>query len=349
MPFTATEITEAGKIALDFYLKNTPVDQVSVERPLMKMLMAGKKDFPGAKQYVTEQLRHRYQSNFQWFNGSQVVTYNRRTTIEQAQYPWRSAHDGFALDEDRLAQNGITIIEGKGGNASGSEMMQLTNLLEEQNEALRLGFEEKFSAYLHLDGTSSTDAITGLDALISLAPTSGTVGGIDRAANTWWRNHAATGLTVTTTTGTILSKMETAWRACVKNGGRPDKILAGASFIDGYRDFMLNTYGKVEFAGGGMLKIEGGTEQLTFHGVPIEWCPEWDDDFGGLVSPTPAWTKRCYFINSKFLKLRPLAGQDMVTRKPPRAYNKYEYYWAITWRGALTSGRSNAHAALSIA
>jgi hypothetical protein len=26
----------------------------------------------------------------------------------------------------------------------------------------------------------------------------------------------------------------------------------------------------------------------------------------------------------------------MVNRKPPRAYDRYEYYWAITWRGALT-------------
>jgi hypothetical protein len=33
-------------------------------------------------------------------------------------------------------------------------------------------------------------------------------------------------------------------------------------------------------------------------------------------------------------RLRPLQGHDTVSRKPPRAYDRYEYYWAITWRGA---------------
>ena len=109
MPFTSQEIIDAGKAGLDYYVKNSPIDQIGVDRPLLKALMASKKSAPGAKQYIVEQLRYRYQSNFQWFNGSSVVTYNRRQTIEQASYAWRSAHDGFALDEDRLAQNGICV------------------------------------------------------------------------------------------------------------------------------------------------------------------------------------------------------------------------------------------------
>ena len=39
----------------------------------------------------------------------------------------------------------------------------------------------------------------------------------------------------------------------------------------------------------------------------------------------------------------------MISRKPPRAYDKYEYYWGLTWRGALTQNRSNAQAVVSIA
>lgn len=47
MPFTAQELQDAGKIALDFYLKKKPIDQVAVERPLLKALMAKKRSFPG--------------------------------------------------------------------------------------------------------------------------------------------------------------------------------------------------------------------------------------------------------------------------------------------------------------
>ena len=146
MPFTASEISEAQKTTLDFYLKNNPIDQVAVDRPIMNALMAGKKEFPGGKQYVVEQLRYRYQSNMQWISGAQEVTYNRRQTVEQSQYQWRTAHDGYAIDEDRLAQNGITLLDsGKGGSATDAELIQLSNLLEEQNIALKSGFEEKFS------------------------------------------------------------------------------------------------------------------------------------------------------------------------------------------------------------
>jgi hypothetical protein len=350
LPFTAQEILDAGKAGLDFYLAAKPVDQIGVERPLMKALQAKQKEAPGAKQYIVEQLRKTYASNFQWFNGSSIVTYNRRQTLEQANYAWRSCHDGLALDEDRLAQNGITITDdGKTGTASDAEKIQLTNLFEEQSEVLRLGFQEQFSQALHLDGTQSTDAITGLDSLVSLTPTSGTVGGIDRstAANAYWRNNVATGLTTTTTTGTILNSMETTWRACIRNGGMPDLVLAGSTFIDGYRQFVLNTYGRIDFGPANQKEIEGGTKSMTFHGKEITWSPEFAD-LDSRYAPSTLWEKRCYFLNLQTIRLRPLAGHNMVTRKPPRAYDRYEYYWAMTWRGAVTMNRSNANAALAL-
>jgi len=350
MPFTDQEIQEAGVAVLDHYLRNKPIDQIDTERVLLKCLMPSKKEVPAAKQFITEQLRDKYQSNFQWFNGSQVVTYNRRQTIQQTNFPWRSAHDGVSIDEDRLVQHGITVTDGgPGGMASGAEVTVLTSLLEEQMEVLRLGFEERFSKFLHLDGTSSTDAIAGLDLLVSTAPTSGTVGGISRVSNVWWRNQVATGATVTTTSGTVLDVMETTYRACVRNGGRPNKIIMGSSFYDGFRSFMLTTYGRMDYGQAGFKRVAGGTEMVTFHGIECEWAPEFselDSEFGG----SPAWEKRCYMLNvGSNLKLRPMKGHDMITRKPPRPYDRYEYYWAITWRGAVTINRSSAHAMVSIA
>lgn len=354
MPFTSEEIATAGKTSLDFYMKNNPIDQIAIERPLLRKLNEKKKTFPGGKQYAVEQLRKSYGSNFQWFNGSKVVTYNKRKNIEQAQFPWRSAHDGFALDEDRLIQNGITIIEGKTKTASGAEVLQLTNLLEEENEALRLGFEEKFDQQLHLDGTADADSLVGLDALVSLTPAVGTVGGINAATDPYWRNHAATGLTTTTTTGTILDLMEIGHRACIRNGGMPDFYLAGSAFIDGFRNFMLKTYGRINYGGVEQKKIEGGGGHnegtrtgLYFHNVEFIWDPVFAE-LDAAYAPVIPWEKRFYMLNMRHLSLRPVDGQDMITRKPPRAYDKYEYYWGLTWRGALCTNRRNAQAVFSL-
>lgn len=350
MPFTSQEIIDAGKIGLDFYLANNPVDQIALERPLLKALQAKKREAPGAKQYIVEQLRVRYSSNFQWYNGSSVVTYNRRVTNEQANYAWRSCHDGLALDEDRLAQNGIVIDDdATPRSASQAEKIQLTNLYEEQSEVLKLGFQEQFSYQLHLDGTQSTDAITGLDGLISLTPTSGTVGGIDRsqAANAYWRNNVATGLTTTTGTGTILNSMEVQYRQCMRNGGRPDLMIAGSTFVDGYRNFVLNTFGRMDFGPSNTKRIEGGTEVLLFHGTEIQWSPEFQE-LDARFAPATPWEKRLYMLNSQTIRLRPLSGHDMKTRKPPRAYDRYEYYWGLTWKGALTLNRSSANSVCAL-
>ena len=352
MPFTSQEITDAGKIGLDFYLRNNPIDNVKTDDPLFDALSSRKKAAPGAKQYIVEQLRVRYQSNFTWFNGSQIVTYNRRQTIEQAQYAWRSAHDGFALDEDRLIQNGISVHDDAAprGGASADEMVALSNLIEEQSIALREGFIDKFCQALHLDGTQSVDAITGLDSLVSTTPSTGTVGGINRATsgNEYWRNYApSSALTTTTTTGNVLDFMEIGWRASIRNGGRPNFIEAGGDFIDGLRNFIIKTYG----AGGGLAypnapfakSVGVGTESLKFHDLEVQWNPKFDD-LQALTGAATSWLKRCYQLNLNYIKLRPISGQDMITRKPPRAYDRYEWYWGLTWRGALTMGRANAQA-----
>ena len=338
MPFTAQEIQDAGKTGLDFYLASKPVDQISMARPLMKALMGKKKEAPGGKQFIVEQLRARYSSNFQWFNGSAVVSYNRRTTVEQANFAWRTCHDGLALDEDRLAQNGIIVVDdaSKSTVASGAEKVMLTNLIEEQ-----------MSFAMHLDGTQSPDAITGLDALVSLTPTTGIVGGIDRAPNVYWRNNFATGLTFATAAGTILNSMETLFRQCARSGGRPDLIVAGSNYVDAYRGFMLSNFGRVDYGPGGFTKVDGGTERLSFQGVEMQWSPEFAE-LDARGAPAVPWERRAYMLNTRTICLRPLQGHDMITRKPPRAYDRYEYYWAITWRGAMTMNRANANAVMSV-
>ena len=354
MPFTVGQLAEAAKIGLDFYIKNKPpVDQISVDRPLLTALRSRQSAFPGAKEYVVEQLRARYDSNFQWYRGSGAVTYNERNTIEQVKYPWRSAHDGLMLDEDRLSQNGIIVTDDRQSTASEAEKIQLTNLLTEQSEVLDLGFEQKFSAALHLDGSQHADAIAGLDYLvpISAAPNAAAqevVGGLDRYTYPFWLTHRKTGLAK----ATILDGMEEMWRDATRGGGRPSHIFAGGTFIDVFKDAAidpttggLNRFLQMQPTGGS--KIDPGVTGYSFRGVPIVWCPEWDDDFEGMVAPSTSWAKRCYMLNLRDIKLRPLQGQDMVSRKPPRPHDRYVVYMALTWKGAMTMNQSRTQAALA--
>lgn len=344
MPFTAEEISIAGKTSIDYDLKNRPIDQIKIQHPWSKKLMAGKKSYPGGKQFITEQLRYRYQNNFQFYNGRTQVTYNIRDSVEKALYEYRGAHDGFSLDEDRLVQNGITLTDSKTSVNTDAERVMLTNLMEEQTTILRLGFDEQMEKALLRDGSAGADDIHGLDLLISTNPTTGVIGGINRATagNEYWRNNFANDLTIDTDTGTIIDQMEIGWRACTRNGGMPNFIMAGSKFIDGYRNFMMKTYHQIHTIGGEKIDIDGGVGRIAFKGLPIIWNPMFSV-LDTEDSPGIEWEKRCYFINTEYIRLRPIEGHDMISRKPPRPYDRYEYYWGLTWKGQETLSRANAH------
>lgn len=349
MPFTSEDLAIAGKAALDFNLRGV-IDQIATERPLIKALRAKQRTFPGAKEYVTERVRKSYDSNFQWFRGDAAVSYNRKDTLAEVKFPWGSAHDGFTMSEDELTQNGIVLTDDRSAVPTDAEKMQLVNIMQERSEALKIGFEEQFDFELHRDGTQDGDSVAGLEHLISLTPTTGIVGGIDRsvAANSWWRNYAQNNIN-TSSAGAVIEAMDKAWRACIRNGGRPDLILVGADFFDALRK---DTKGEINrqmtVTSSGTPRMDAGVTELAFNQVPIIWDPVFDD-LDTKLSPSNTWAKRCYFINTKFLRLRPAEGHDMVVRKPPRVYNRYAHYWGLTWKGSLTLSRANAHAVLRIA
>ena len=348
MPISAPDLAELAKVALDDYLRNMPVDQIGTERPLLKRLMKGRKVFLGAKQNIVENIRKTYGSNFAWAYGESTIAFNKRHTTDQAAFPWRRAVDGLYLDHDRLFGAGIKVREGERGayKLEQNEKVQLLNLLDEQMLSLKEGFEEKLDLELHRDGTQSTDAVTGLDTLITLAPATGVVGGLDRATALYWRNNAQTAI-ATGTVGTLAAAMEANWRKCIKNGGSPDFILAGGKFIDAYRKEIVVS-NNADAARPKILDAGVGTgvnTGLYFKGVEIIWDPQFEA-LDTLLSPTVEWEKRCYFINTKFLKLR---DDDMDIVMPVRPHNILAVYANINLRLALTMSRASAHAVLSIA
>ncbi len=350
MPISTADLAIAAKTSIDDYMRNKPIDQIGVETPLLKKLMSGRKTFLGAKQNVVVQVRKDYGTNFAWAYGTTEVGFNTRNTVEQAAFPWRRASDGFYIAHDTLFHNGIKVREGDRGayRLENNERVQLTDLLAEQTEAFRLGFMEKLSLELHRDGSSSSDAVTGLDTLIATAPTTGTVGGIDRSTAAYWRNNASTAI-ASTTSGALATAMESMWRKCIRAGGKaPDFILAGSDFIDAYRKYAVTITNNMNAGDVGRIDagIGSGTSTgLFYKGVEIIWDPQFSD-LDSLDSPTIPWEKRCYFINSKTFELR---DDDMDIVTPVRPHNVLALYQMINLRVALVIKQPNANAVLSIA
>jgi len=347
MPFNAEQISYAGKAAIDYIIRKNPEDLYNTDRPLLKKLTETKKPFPGAKQYINEKLRTSNDSNFGWFAPDEQVTYNRKRTLDEANFAWGSAHDGFALTEEELLQNYITVTDDKNAAATTSEKHQFINLIKENTETLMLGFKEKFDYDLHLDGTQDADAIPGLDAFVPVDPTAGTIGGIDRsvAANAFFRSQVSLNISI----ANLVEEMEQMWRACTRVGGNsPNYILAGSVFVDAYRAATkADVVRQININQRGGTSLDPAVNDLYFKGIPVIWDPVMDD-LETALSPTQQWDSRCYFLNTRFMKLRPAQGQDMVVRRPPRAYDRYTHYWGLTWRGAMTITRPSAMGLLTV-
>lgn len=342
MPISAGDLSELAKVSLDEYMTKEVEDNIATTHPLLDKLMEKRKNLSGGKQNVITSARKAYSTNFSWSYGETAVGFNKRNTTENAQFPWRVCVDGYYLDHDRLYGNGIDVREGQGKfTLQSNEKVQLVQLMDEQNESFKLGFLEKLDVELHRSGVASTDAVTGLDGLITLTPAVGTVAGIDRATNVWWRNYAKTGISVATK-GTLTNEMEIAWRACMRNGGMPDFIMAGTDFIDAYRNELVATY---NVNNGAQKVVEAGTESLKFKGIPVIWNPIFST-LQTLEAPATSWEKRCYFINTKYFNYR---DNDLNISNPTRPYNIRAIYTMAVLRLAITSNRLNAHGVISIA
>ena len=57
MPITSEQLQLLSVTSLDEYLKNTPIDQVTQNRPFLKKMLENRKKFGGAKQFIKETLR----------------------------------------------------------------------------------------------------------------------------------------------------------------------------------------------------------------------------------------------------------------------------------------------------
>ena len=92
MPVSSSDLEILGKSSLDDYLRNTAVDQISTDTPLLKKLMQKKKKLVGAKQNVTVNIRKSLDSNLhgrmvkRLYRSTSAIRWN--TLLSPGAVPW---------------------------------------------------------------------------------------------------------------------------------------------------------------------------------------------------------------------------------------------------------------------
>ncbi len=345
--FTIDQLNNIANAALDYNLKGGAMDQAIQEKPLLKALKSSQKTFPGGKEFITGPVKGVHTSTVQGYTNDDTVTYSNPTNLKRWQYKWYELHCGISVPHTELKVDGISVVDTNGENTTqhnDRDLTVLTNIFEDKIQDMNEGWAESFNEMLWQDGTQDSKAVPGILSLILDSPATGTTGGLDRAANSWWRNRAS--LAIASNSGTwanqpLVRVLQQEIRQLRRyQGGKPTKCFAGSDFLDAL-EMELRSNGT--FTQDGWAKsgrIDLSVADLAFKGIPIEYDPTLDD---------LSRAKYGYFLDMKNLQLMPMEGEDLKLHNPSRPEDKYVLFRAQTWTGGFVAKMLRSSGVYSIA
>lgn len=338
MPFTAQELQSISAAVIDFHERGKVKSQVIQARPLMDALMAGKKTFPGGKDYITDRVKGVYTTAFTGYTHDDQVTFQNPANIRQIQTPWYEMSGGINFTMTELTKAGISVVDTNGEktvNHSEQELIQLTNLLEDKFEDMEEGLARSMAEICWRDGTQDPKVFPGITSFITTTPTTGTTFGLDRAANAWWRNRSSLNIDSSTPSNqNLINTLQTEFRQLRRYApGAKHRIFAGATIIANF-EAELRAKGNYTLEGWTMNKAtDGAMADIRFKGIMIEYEPLLDD---------LNLQKFMYVLDMNAIKLRPIQGEEYKMHNPARPPDRYVVYHAKTWKGALLANQLNS-------
>lgn len=290
------------------------------------------KTFSGGRTIVQE-LNYANNQTFQWYSGYQTLNIAPSQTFTAAEYPIRQSAVAVSI-------SGLEELQNSGEEA-------IIDLLESRIENAEDTFMNGMSQGIYGDGTV-TGSVNGLQLLVSNSPSSGIVGGIDRATWTFWQNQVYQALTTggaVATAANIQSYMDTLWLSLVRGRDMPDLIVADNNFYKLYWQSLVaiqriaSENGSGEHGKLGFQTLKYNTADVVLDGGFQGFST---DPFPGEVASSPtglggAPANTMYMLNTKYLHWRPHARRNMVPLDPDRfSVNQDAMVKLMGWAGNMT-------------
>ena len=212
-----------------------------------------------------------------------------------------------------VTMSGLEAIKNSGQEA-------VIDLLESRIANLEKSMMNTLASQIFGAGTNSTD-IDGLQKLVADDPTSGTVGGIDRASHAFWRNkvYDFSVQGVTASASTIQTAMNTLYLDLVRNNDAPDMIVGGKDYFSFYWNSLQSIQRVMNND-----EADAGYMSLMYLGSPTFY-------------DVNAAATRMYFLNTDYLQLRYHPDRDFAPLEPREAFGQDSSIFPLAWAGNLVS------------
>lgn len=349
MAFTVGELASIANAALDYYFEKGKAFKQSIEnKPLIAQMERKAKTFSGGKGDISIGIKGTYgaggtNDTLAGYTHDDQVNFYTPANIQRANYPWRETHIGLTLTNTELKIDGLSLVNtSMGMNTSGHrgrDMHVLVGLLEDKIEDLGEQYLRGLNNMLWGDGTADALGFAGIQSIIVDAPDTGTVGGIDRATDAWWRNRSSLAIASSPANGGVLAQtLQYEYRQLRRYGGNPDVFFAGSDFINALEIEMRANgyYTDAGFTGGGDMAVGG----IKFKGVNIQYDPWLDGD---------SKAKYGYWIDSKAICLHKMEGEWRRNHDPARPVDQFVVHRSITSTGQVCASQCNSSGVYSIA
>jgi hypothetical protein len=322
---TTTLRNRTGKLA----------DNVSRNNGLLNRLRdRGKIKTFGGGRTIVQEIEYANNSTYKRYSGYEVLNIAPSDVMTAAEFPIRQAAVAVSI-------SGLEMLQNSGKEA-------VIDLLESRIGNAERTFANGISLDIYSDGTASGQ-IGGLQSLVANSPTSGTVGGIDRATWTFWQNIAFSSVTdggAAATSANIQSYMNRVAVQIVRGPDGPDLIVADNNYYRLYLESLQAIQRVTDEKSAGI-----GFASLKYYGAGKAMDVILDGGFQG-VSGDPfatggAPTNTMYFLNTNYIFYRPHRDRNMVPLDPDRfSVNQDAMVKLIGWAGNMTLSNARLQAVL---
>lgn len=331
--------------ALDFYVRSPMMLQNVQNKPLLSWLEANKMSFPGGKTNIQIPVQGSKMNDtsgfFAGFTNDSALTFTNMAVGTHAVFPWKEVHAGFGITFSELKRDDIVVVDGEQQMKEASEVDR-TRISAVLKSALN-DFSESWALAKNnmswRDGTQDSNATPGIKSLIVDDPTTGTVGSIAQASNTWWRSRAQLSVGPSAQNQTLTKLLRNEILQLRRYGGNPNKILCGSGFWDGLMQEVdaKGLYTQTGFTGDNDI----GLQKISISGIgTFEYDPTLDD---------LGEQKSCYVLDSKAIKLQPMENAHNQTFNPARPYQYMVLLRSLVDTCAITANRLNSSAKYTLA
>lgn len=178
-----------------------------------------------------------------------------------------------------------------------------------------------------------------LPKIVAKSPSTGTVGGLDPASRTWWRNRTAD--CVDTSFATQLNSLELLRLECSKGvGGLPDFHLVDQNVYVWYPKALRSFHQNPSYR-----ETDIPFEHFYYHGGVLTWdedMPEWDAGDNVLDTAKGTWL----MLNTKFIKVIYDPNANFEPGPFVRPHNQFVKTALVAWRGAVCTSNRAKHGVL---